>query len=123
MAKEKITSGEELVKRYNTDERRASFRFQEQCFLMLRFNDIIKINNNSGGSYYKEFCSIISKEPSLYNSELFKATNKTDPDRLFNLTSAQLSLLVPEINNWIYSFKFNYERIIHIHRVSNSKTS
>lgn len=80
------------------EEREAAWRFQEQCYLMLKWEKLVKKNGDretGRRKAYRNFCQIEHPRPFEYNNLLFKKGD--NPDILFNLDSAQLSLLVPEI--------------------------
>lgn len=80
------------------DERETAWRFQEQCYLMLKWSEFVKRNRNKTGTKpyaYKNFCSIEHNNPFEYNNILFKKTDKANS--LFQLNNAQLAFLVPQI--------------------------
>lgn len=88
-----IIPADEIFEKYNLEDkkRQDAWRFQEQCFLMLKMTEIIKADD----SVFENFCKIEHQDPYEYNNLLFKKS--PDADLLMNLNSAQLSLLVPEI--------------------------
>lgn len=84
-------------------ERQAATRFQEQCHLMLKWEEFTSMNVDPEAAanfqtrpaYYKNFGIIDHDTPFDLINRLF---NKgPDSDILFNLTAEQLSVLVPQV--------------------------
>lgn len=84
------------------DERQAALRFQEQCYLMLRWREFADLNGveseafqQSRKAFYKNFAVVDHDTPFDFINRLF--SKGPDADLLSNLTAEQLSLLVPTI--------------------------
>ena len=79
------------------DQRKLALRFQEQCYLMKFWKTIVEqgvaLREASGG--YENFFILSAKNPYEYNNILFRKTDKSE--KLMELSSAQLSALVPYV--------------------------
>lgn len=86
----------------NEDERQAALRFQEQCHLMLKWEEFTSLNGvedpflqQSRQTFYKNFVTIDHDTPFDFVNRLFH--KGPDADVLFNLRNDQLSMLVPQV--------------------------
>jgi|GEM_PF-3770206 len=78
------------------DERQAALRFQEQCHLMLKWEEFTSQNpGRQSGVYYKNFVAIDHDTPFDFINKMFHKGK--DADVLFNLNTSQMSLLVPQV--------------------------
>lgn len=79
------------------DQRKLALRFQEQCYLMKFWKTIVEqgvaLREASGG--YENFFTLSAKNPYEYNNILFRKTDQAE--KLMELSSAQLSILVPYV--------------------------
>ena len=90
------------------EELKNKVRIEDQDLLMMDWRKLSEINSARATSY-DNFISIDSPDPSTMVSELF---SKGDSDILFNMTSADLSQLVPEIRIYkVYPDKDNLKII------------
>lgn len=86
----------------NEDDRQAALRFQEQCHLMLKWEEFTSQNGvedpflqQSLKAFYDNFIVIDHDTPFDFMNRMF---NKgPDADILFNLSTEQLSMLVPMV--------------------------
>ena len=87
------------------DKRKLALRFQEQCYLMKFWKTIIdqgrekiseRLKNPNASGPYKNFFQLSTDKPYEYNNRLFRKTDKSE--KLLQLTTAQLSLLVPQVS-------------------------
>ena len=85
------------------DERQAALRFQEQCHLMLKWEEITAQNVDAQSTleqqtvpaFYKNFAVIDHDTPFDLINRMFNKGKESD--LLFTLTSEQLSILVPTV--------------------------
>ena len=95
--------GNKVVEQENPDERQLALRFQEQCYLMLNWEQITAAGmGNPGQSIpgqagpFVNFLQLIGNKPYEYNNTLFRNTSKAE--RLLEISPAQISALVPKID-------------------------
>lgn len=84
------------------EQRQANFRFQEQCQLMLRWEELTAQNGvedsflqQSRKAFYNNFAVIDHDQPYSFVNKLFN--RGPDADILFDLSPEQLSILVPQV--------------------------
>lgn len=84
------------------EERQAALRFQEQCHLMLKWEEFTSLNGvedpylrQSRKAFYKNFATIDHDPPFDFINRLMNKGK--DADKLFDLSQEQLSMLVPQV--------------------------
>lgn len=85
------------------DKRKLALRFQEQCYLMKFWKTIVdqgreklSARSTETSGPYKNFFQLETDKPYEYNNVVFRKTK--NPEKLLELTTAQLSLLVPQVD-------------------------